>query len=342
MMARPIERLRELAHTILDERLPTWSLGPEVRGLASLMRAHATVRIDPSRVSGDGETVTAAGRALSPTMAGRCADDIARTAVFIRGLRQAIERVRRSAPDRPARVLYAGCGPYALIAVPAMAVLDREELQVTLLDIHGASIESAQAVIDAFGLGGHVAALETMDACEYRIPPDQPPDIILSETMNVCLGKEPQVMITRHLHAQAPRATLVPEVIRVIACLLDPSREFNFVEAEQGAAAFGVTRDRVSLGTVFELSARTVTSWRDLSGDRLPAASVSVPSPLDERYVPMLLTEVVVQGEHVLRDYDSGLTLPQHVPLDAPLRGGETLAFHYRLGSRPGLVCGIA
>ena len=340
MSRTSFDRLFELARAIFDERAPVYSLGPEISSLAELVREHATIQIDPSQVRGVGETHAATGLALSPTMAGRCADDVARTAVFVRGLHRAIGESRGSAPERPTRALYAGCGPYALLALPAMASFGPDELQFTLLDIHGASIESARTVVGALGLSDHVAAFEAIDACRYRIPLGRPPDVILSETMNACLRTEPQVAIIRHLHAQAPSAALVPESVRVDAYLVDVVKEFRFVE--QDADSSPPKRDRVFLGTVFELSAETIASWTDERGDRLPAASIRIPDPLEPRYTPMLLTQVVVDRDHVLRAYDSGLTIPKHVPFDGPIRGGETLAFHYRLGSRPGLVCEAA
>ena len=339
MTEPPIERLRWLARAIVDPRTPPSRLGPEVRALAALLRELATVRIDSEQVSAEGETYTAAGRALSPTMAGRCADDMVRTAVFVRGIHQAVTEARRQTPGRAVSILYAGCGPYALLALPTMAILGPSAVEVTLLDIHRTSSESAQAVVEALGLGACVAAGETADATEYQIGPSRRPALLLSETMNACLAKEPQVTIARHLHAQAPCAMLLPEAVRIVACLLDPSKEFSYAEADPGMAPTPPCRDRVSLGTVFELSARTIALWTNLEDGWLPGGSITIPNSLAPRYVPMLLTEVVVHGEHLLRDYDSGLTLPQHIPLAARLRGGETLAFRYRLGRHPGIEC---
>ena len=342
MTEPPIERLRVLARAIVDPRTPAARLGPVIRALASLLRELATIRIESEQVSAEGETYTAAGRALSPTMAGRCADDTARTAVFVRGVHQAVSAAaRRRTRRRAVSILYAGCGPYALLALPTMAILGPSSVEVTLLDIHKTSSESAQTVVEALGLGACVAAVETTDATEYRIAPSRRPDLLLSETMNACLAKEPQVTIAWNLHRQAPGAALVPETIRVVGCLLDPSKEFSFAEAESGMAPAPACRDRVSLGTVFELSARTIASWTNLDAGWIPGGSIAIPNPLDPRYVPMLLTEVLVHGEHLLRDYDSGLTLPKHIPLAAQPRGGETLAFRYRLGRHPGLECEV-
>jgi len=89
------------------------------------------------------------------------------------------------------------------------------------------------------------------------------------------------------------------------------------------------------------LSRETIRQWEGISEDRLPAADLRLPDPLESRYAPTYHTTVVVYGTHVLHPYDSGLTLPRRIPIDEPLRGGETLAFHYRLGPKPGLVCEV-
>ena len=101
-------------------------------------------------------------------------------------------------------------------------------------------------------------------------------------------------------------------------------------------------RDHVPLGRVFELNRETIRQWEGISEDRLPAAALRLPDPLEPRYAPTYHTTVVAYGDHILHAYDSGLTLPRRIPIDASLRGGETLSFCYHLGSEPGLVCEVS
>ena len=51
----------------------------------------------------------------------------------------------------------------------------------------------------------------------------------------------------------------------------------------------------------------------------------------------MLFTNIKVYEGHVLKDYDSGLTCPRVLSIDAAIKPGDTLQFHYELGSRPRL-----
>lgn len=328
-----VESLRELTLQILDPEQPAPTLRPEVLALAEILRAQASFQIDPQRDIGAGETRAEAGLALSPTMAAMCLDEYHRTAVFIRGLHEAIRGA-----GRPVSVLYAGCGPYALLAVPQMSVFTPEQARFTLLDIHRESVDSAMSVVDSFGFSGHVSSCHVADASSYVIDPDHRPDIILSETMNAALENEPQVAIARHLFRQAPAATLVPESVRVDAVLVDQSKEFPGLEHD-GPGSAPLEQDRVRLGTVFELNAPSIDSWASELGNELPAASIRIEQAPALRYSAMLLTTVTVHGRNVLRDYDSSLTIPRPLVTEGSLERGATLRFHYRLGDAPALVC---
>jgi len=331
------DQLRHLARKILDSHHPPYSLYAEVAELAQLLDSCATVRIDPSRDISDGETHTENGLALSPVMAAMCVQDFVRTVVFIRGLHTAIQTSRNRSLGRPTRVLYVGCGPYAVLAIPSMTVFPPQDVEFTLLDIHPPSIDSARSVVKTFGLTQYVRRYEITDAKRYQILRDEPPDVTVMEIMNACLEKEPQVAITRHLLRQAPQTILVPESIRIDAYLVDTSKEFTFVEPQQAGGRS--KKDRIPLGRVFELSRETVKMWNSCGNTRLPAASVQIPDPLERHYTPMLFTTIQVFRNHYLKAYDSGLTTPRILPSPRPLQGGDILKFSYRLGSHPALRC---
>ena len=140
-----MERLREVTWSLLDPQTPAYSLRPEVVEITALIAdsqmIHNTQR---GNISG-GEILTSNGLAISPTMAAMCAEDFVRTIEFIRGTYAAIADLRNQFPDRPVRVLYIGCGPYATLAVPLMAILPSTEVIFTLLDVHPESVASAKS-----------------------------------------------------------------------------------------------------------------------------------------------------------------------------------------------------
>jgi hypothetical protein len=65
---------------------------------------------------------------------------------------------------QPIHVLYAGCGPFALLALPLMTAFSKQEVVFTLIDIHPESLRCARHLIDSFGYGAHVRAYACADA----------------------------------------------------------------------------------------------------------------------------------------------------------------------------------
>ena len=290
----------------------------------------------------EGETASSEGLALSPTQAAMCAGEFQRTAIFLRGLHDAIVEVVELKSPEPVRVFYAGSGPYATLAVPLMTVFPPEKVRFTLLDMHPVSIASAKSVVRRLGLERSVEAYVLADACEYIIPGDAIPDVILSETMSTALEREPQVAIMRHLLVQAPDAVMVPESVRVDAFLVDTSKEPDIVVPESAGSSTKCQPDRIPVGRVFELNTATIRSWASLSGDRLPAAAIRMPPPPEPSYRPFLFTTIATHGEHVLRTHDSGLTAIREITGIGNLSAGRSVQFHYRLGAAPCLVAEAA
>lgn len=329
-----IENLNRIAQDILDPEKTIVDLIPHIGDLRALLERHTLLKLTTEVNLAEDRTLLDSGMAVSPLMAAFCAREVLRSAAFIKGAGAAVQDAARE--DRPVRVLYAGCGPFALLALPLMAVFSAQQVVFTLIDIHPESLRCAQHLIDAFGFSGHVLEHVCADATRYQIPLDSIPDVIVSETMNVCLGKEPQVSIARHLLAQAPDALMVPQAVSVEACLLDRSKEHVPV-AEQQDKLVEPVRDRIYLGKIFELNAENIRQWADITEERLPAGSITMPTPLLQRYQLRLLTRITVYGQTCLQDYDSSLNLPQALPGKPTFAGGETLQFHYQLGVRPGL-----
>jgi hypothetical protein len=332
--------LRSVTSSILDSQRPAHSLRQVVVEMTTILTDSGTIRTARQEDISGGETRTYNGLALSPTMAAMCADDFVRTIEFIRGTHAAIVDIRKRYPDRPARVLYAGCGPYATLAVPLMAIFSPKEATFTLLDVHPESIESVKSIVDTLGLADCVANFETLDAGLYRVYPNRPPDVILMEIMQACLESEPQVAITRHLLPQAPNAILIPEEVRVDLTLVDPSREFDLDGLERNGG--DIQRDRIPVASVFVVNRETVNSWKSNCSNRLPGSAGRIPDSMEQRYQPMLFTRIRVYQNHILKDYDSGLTCPRRLSIEGAIKAGDTIQFHYELGRQPrlkGEVC---
>ncbi len=330
------DQLRNITSFLLETQNSVYLLQPEVIKITGILAESQAVWSLQQKNIEFGKSQTPNGVAISPAMAAMCADDFLRTLIFIRGLHAAILDVRERFPGRPARILYAGCGPYATLAIPLMAIFSPSEATFSLLDLHSESIESAKSIINRLGLAGSVASFEMIDAGSYHINPEQPPDIILLEIMQSCLDAEPQVAVTRHLLKQAPHAILVPEEIRIELMMIDFSREFNLNNREENQTP-PPQRDRIPVATIFVVNRETVNSWDRNDSDRLPAAAVRIPDHLEKRYVPAFFTIIRTYKHHILRDYDSGLSRPKLSFPEEAIKRGNMIQFHYELGCKPGL-----
>jgi hypothetical protein len=329
------EELEAITREVIGPGKKLIDLIPQANSLIDFFERITQFRIDPTQDIGAGETRLDSGMAISPILAAMCVRQQFRTLAFIRGLAEAIGDTLQQ--DRPVRVLYAGCGPYALLAVPLMTFFSHDQVTFTLLDIHQECIDSALSISDSLKLSSHIESAVCIDATRYDIPADRKPDIIVSETMSVCLRNEPQVSIARHLLCQTPEAVMVPQSVSVEMCMMDWIKEHNLMPSDHVGEIPPPKRDRVYLGKIFELDATNIKSWKKIDDDRLPAGRVQIPDSLESRYLPCLLTRITVYGENRLGDYDSSLTIPQLLSEKPIFSGGETVQFHYKLGANPEL-----
>lgn len=297
-----------LSHTLLDDAKDPSTLRPEVMRLVEIFEAVSagfTRDADTKR----GETLTAQGLAISPTMAAVCAEDYMRTIQFLRGFNAAIGAAHAAKAERTVHALYVGTGPYAVLAVPLMTVWAREDCVFELLDLHETSVQSVSAILKGLGLEEHVSAVRCGDAMTYGPDPECTPDIVMAEIMLAGLEKEPQVAVTRSLTRTLPEALFLPETVEISLVTEDGMR------SSQPIFTYGA-----------ELRRHAPDETR-----RLPAGSVY----LSGRTQPFLETRIVIYGPYTLEPHQSGLTC-RRVPL-FDNRVGEIVELEYRMGERPGI-----
>ena len=271
------------------------------------------------------------GKAIAPKWAASCILDFARTAAFLRGTEAALHAALARYPQRPTEMLYAGCGPFAPFALMLATRFDPRQVRFTLLDVNLRSLERAQGLFETFGLVDMVRAYVQADAATYVWPRELPLHVVLTETMQRALEKEPQAAISLNLARQlSDGGILVPERIAVDLCLYDPAREFSVADS---GGTFEDARLRVHLGTVLELTAE---SARGFAADgEYPVTVLDVPA--DARHLSaMLRTVITVFGDHLIGEYTSGLTNP--LPLN-DVAGARRIRVRYAGGPRPAFHC---
>lgn len=166
---------------------------------------------------GVGDTHLPSGKSISPSGAAHCLLEMKRTAVFIRGIKQAIDLKIVNTKDF-VKILYAGCGPYATMIAPLVHYYSPDKLKVTFLDINSISLNGAEKLINELDLKNFIDRFVLANAKTYKV--DVTFDIVISETMQAGLKNEPQVAVMQNLVPQCKaNAIFNPEQITIDAYL---------------------------------------------------------------------------------------------------------------------------
>jgi hypothetical protein len=243
---------------------------------------------------------TQAGLAVSPYAAAYCVQDFMRTRIFLLGIKEAIDTKLKENPGKPVKILYAGTGPFATLAVPLMAIYGPSDLQFVLMDINPISIKYLQGLIQRLQLQPWIINVVQADATSYTIPDGDKPDIVLSETMKPGLHKEPQVSVVSNLISQCDENTiLIPENIKIEV---------------MGVGNLTNSPDAISrFQTLFELNALTARQIKN-NPAAVPVIAggiiTTIPDNIDKRLSVIVLgTGITVFNSHRLGQNDSSLTI---------------------------------
>ena len=320
--------LRDTDAAPIDRLHAAWGLHDLFVGLTEQPPANVADKV------GDAfeETVARDGLALSPFDAALCLRDAPRTYAFAEGVRRAIAHMRDRRPDRPVRVLYAGTGPFAPLAVLQIPHFDAETVQFTLLDIHPSSDLATRDVFAAMEAEDLVEARHVTDATQWSPPDPRPFDVIVAEVMQASLKNEPQVQLTRALvPLLAPDGVMVPEEIA-----LDLVQVHTHLLVGETPAPLPAPIGRAM--TLNVETARDMVTDRDIA----PLPSLHVPAELASD-APLAIVTRIRTFDDVALDYgQSGLTQPiiEHA---APIpRAGQRIDLSYRLGTHPKLLVEVA
>lgn len=341
--------LKQIADELLYHQASADRLRAAVTELYSLCSSVTGIDETSERADDLEETGLPDGKAISPKDSARCVLDYSRTSKFLRGIHAAILEAQKRFPNTVIEILYAGCGPFAPLAIPLTSRFSSAEIQFTLLDIHQRSLDAAQRIFQAFGLTTSVRGFIQCDAASYKHAAPHVIHIVVVEAMQAALEKEPQVAITINLASQlCSGGIFIPERIAVDCYLFDLTREFTIlpVEADDAnslLAGSGKNKVRVKLGGVLELTAESCRNLiaSDSSGEHsgeslFPKVTLDVPKDLDGEFNLMLLTTINVFDSITLRDDESGLTRPKILHDLGKIRRGTNIELEYHLGDRPG------
>ncbi len=317
-------------------KLITEALLSPVKDYSNISKAVATlnklfteaVAFDELENTNQQDITTSTGKAIAARWAASCLTDIMRTRQFVLGIKDAIEERLKMNTGKPVIVFYAGTGPFATLLTPLITVFNPSQLQMVLMEINPASVFHLQKIIQQFDMQDYLIDLVQADAAIYCIPENQQPDIVVSETMNNALQKEPQVSIVANLLSQCNRKPfLIPELVKVDACLLGDTNKNQ--------------QDILLLKNLIMLDAKTAICIKR-NPENVPALSpgiiVTIPSLPDLQYKQLALcTSINVFGPHSLSYNESGLTIPHILMMiDTFKKYPAHVFFQYQIESNPG------
>ena len=278
--------------------------------------------VSPAQIGVDKDIMLPSGKAISPSAAAHCLLEMKRTAVFLRGIHQAVLQKIKGNTSGPIHILYAGTGPYGTLVIPLLPLFTPDKIQVDLLDINPVSLEALQNIIAELQLNDYIGSVFCEDATTFSLSRHY--DIVISETMLACLKSEPQVAVMQNIIPQLqPTAIFIPEEIRIDAALTNPKMEQErLLYYENEAPPFC----RIELGNVFTVNKKT------LDTDRMQK-TIEIP---DEKDFPILklFTTVKVFRDEQLSENDSSITLPVNF-YDLRKQPALHIAFWYVQGEKP-------
>lgn len=231
-----------------------------------------------------------------------------RTIRFFKGFYQAIRDTKSKYPDQSIDILYAGCGPYALLASLVAPFFETNEIQFTLLDINKTSLDSAKKVIEKLDLAGYVQDYILADAVSYQVPKHRTFRVVFSETMDKALRTEPIVPIYINLLQQLPEdVAMIPENVFLEAMLhhFDSVPDIPTLYKEKQAPI------GTSLGQVLNMR-QAIHKYIDQQQQHkeLMPHKVTVPHLKDTHYLT-IETRIQVWDKVMLNRFESSLTVPE-------------------------------
>lgn len=292
-----------------------------------LLESHST----PLSFADTQETFLEGGVALASQYALDCLRDPLRTTRFIAGTYEAVKDQVQNRSNGPISLLYAGCGPAAPLVLPFLHRFDPAELQVYLLDITKSSLEAVKSLVSALELDSFIADYILADAITYEHPAAKGLDVIVSETMDKGLTREPQVRVMQNLMPQlAPDGVFVPQAISIFG-------EFTFYGKEP---YFDISKDLEKLGPTYETFNKTLLFTIDekihnKQAFEFTSEAFKIPEDLSKTPDAAVFAEIQVYKERVLPKAKSLLSNSFCIR-SLMGRENEHFKFHYFTKGTPG------
>ncbi|NRA10826.1 MAG: hypothetical protein HRT57_02585 [Crocinitomicaceae bacterium] len=203
----------------------------------------------------------------------------------------------------------------ATLIIPLLPFFSSEELNITLLDIHQESIDNAEKIAAKLGYLDFFQGFLVRDATKYMH--GKPIDVLITETMDKALTKEPQVSITKNLaHQISENGMLIPEKITLY--------HEHVLFAELLTAAVLDDEKRISnMPTSGKLELFSIDKNIEAKDFEFQSTPIEVPKIYNETPDICIQTEIKIYADVFLHPTESIITNPYCVGALSSIKGSN-------------------
>ena len=248
------------------------------------------------------------GVAVNCKLASDCFDDYLRTYSFMLATFRCI-RNKVKQDIRKVRILYAGTGPFLTIILPSVFLFSSDRISITTLEINETSYKHSKRLISNVGKTDYFEANLYQDALTFDT--DQKFDIIISETMDKALTREPQIAIFSNLvKFLKSDGNLIPQNIKIhlVASSIKLEKNVNFYCCTDKQTRVLNNRHRQFIKTILEANRQFYETAKLVESESLFLTTISTSQIKPELNELLLLTEIQLNEDLVLKEDDSWLT----------------------------------
>lgn len=295
-------------------------------------------------------SILPSGEALSPQTAAGSILDYIKTTKFLRGIKKGIDFQLDTLKKEKINIMYVGTGPFASLIFPLLPIYTDKQLEITAIDYHEETIGAMNKIINEYCYGNYFDEILAIDATTYQNSKHKQFDIIIIDTVQKALFKEPQVALTNHFSKFLTKdGILIPEEIKISAVLADLPSEFSFSKSKWTEFWLNIKRNnaiknRIFLKEIFIL-VKNVSQYYNLvnlANGQIALSDIKVTRKTGRMKNLILLTEIKIFEDIILSEEDeTGLT-KLYFDKDVPsIEEGMEIRFSYQFGSYPRFVMDV-
>ena len=275
------------------------------------------------------------GIAINPSLAAQCFTDYLRTHRFMQGAYRCVQKLL-SWRAKPVRILYAGTGPYATIVLPLLYLFSEEEISITAIEINHNSYNAANHLMRKLKKEKYFESILLADAITYI--PNKEFDIIISETMDKALTREPQMAIFSNLiNYLSPEGYLIPECIKIdlVASSIYLEKDVPYYCFDDKETRKQNLKHRQFIDTVIYVDRHFFETYKLLPNQGLYLKTLETCQIKENLNELIFITEVRVFDNIVLLEDDSTLTKKYICYSFTENDKGKEFDIHYLNSDRP-------